>query len=235
VVGRPDRSANRRRARVRQPAAPDLPADLTAARLPDDDLKDGGVYLTLAFDDLDLSGRDAVNAEVDQCRYGNVNLSQSKLRRALIRDAVFERCDLANLRARECSISRTTVTGSRMTGLSWVDGGVRDVTFTDCRMDLISFRQSTFKDVVFAGCRLEQADFGDADLSGARFDRCDLSGAQFSGARMTGTRLSGCDLTEITGVTSLRGAIITSADAVPLAYMLAKALGIVIEDEDGQR
>jgi uncharacterized protein YjbI with pentapeptide repeats len=231
VAGRSDRPANRRRAQVREPATPDLPAELTAAALPADDLTDGGVYLTLDFRDLDLSGRDAVGAEVDQCRYRNVNLSQSTLRRALIRDAVFDRCDLANLRARECSISRTVLAGSRMTGLSWLAGGLRDVTFTDCRMDLTSFRQSTFKDVVFAGCRLAQADFGDADLSGARFERCDLAGAQFSGARMTGTRLSGCDLTEISGVTSLRGAIIGSADAVPLAFMLAKALGITIIDD----
>jgi uncharacterized protein YjbI with pentapeptide repeats len=231
VAGRSDRSVHGGRVRLRQPTAPDLPAELTAATLPDDDLKDGGVYLTLAFDDLDLSGRDAVGAEIDQCRYGNVNLSQSKLRRAMIRDAVFDRCDMANLRARDCMVSRTALGASRMTGLSWLDGGVRDVTFTDCRMDLVSFRASTFKYVVFAGCRLQQAEFGDADLSGARFERCDLSGAQFSGARLTGTRFSGCDLTEIGGVTSLRGAIITSADAMALAFTLASALGITISDE----
>ncbi len=84
---------------------------------------------------------------------------------------------------------------------------------------------------MFTGCRMEQADFADADLRGARFEGCDLTGAQFSGARMTGTRFARCDLTGIAGVTSMRGAVITSADAVALAFILAAALGITIEDD----
>ena len=68
-------------------------------------------------------------------------------------------------------------------------------------------------------------------LRGARFEGCDLTGAQFSGARMTGTRLARCELTGISGVTSMRGAIVTSADAVALAFILAGALGITIEDD----
>jgi len=98
-------------------------------------------------------------------------------------------------------------------------------------MDLSSFRASTFDNVVFTSCRMEQADFGDADLRGARFEGCDLTGGQFSGARMTGTRFTGCDLTGIAGVTSMRGAFITSTDAVALAYILAGALGITVEDD----
>ncbi len=200
------------------------------ANMPGDDLTDGGAYNRLAFTGLDLSGREAVDAEVDECRYSDVNLSQVTLRHAVIRDAVFERCDLANLRARDSAMNRTAARSSRMTGFSWLAGDLRDVTFDDCRIDLASFSGSKLSHVVFTGCRLEQADFGGADLSRARFERCDLSGAQFSGARMTGTRLSGCDLTGITGITSLRGSIIDSTDAIALAMIMASALGITIEE-----
>lgn len=216
---------------MREPSAPDLPADLTKGVLPGEDLTDGAVHLTLAFEDVDFSRRYAAGVEIDQCAYRNVSFSQAKLRRALIRDAVFDRCDLANAQAWDCSATRAMFSGSRMTGLSWLNGGLRDVIFSDCRMDLASFRACTFKDVVFTGCRLDSAEFGDADLSGARFENCDLTGAQFSGARMTGTRLARCDLTGISGVTSLRGAVITSAGAVALAFTLASALGITIEDD----
>jgi uncharacterized protein YjbI with pentapeptide repeats len=214
----------------RQPVAPTFPAALQPAGIPDDDLTDSGVYLSLVFADLDLSSRDAVSAEFDQCRFSNVNLSQTKLHRALIRDVAFDRCDLANLRARDSSLSRAAVCASRMTGLSWIDGSFRDVTFDNCRIDLASFRSSGFKDVVFTGCRLEQADFGDADLRGARFDSCDLTGAQFHGGQLSGARFADCCLASIGGVTSLRGAIIKSADALALTFMLADALGIKIED-----
>ncbi len=223
--------ANGKRARAREPFAPDLPAELAAGALPADDLTDGAIHLCLAFEDADLSGREAADAEIDQCSYRNVSLSRVTLRRATVRDAIFDHCDLANLRARDSSMLRTAVSASRMTGLSWLGGELRDVTFADCRMDFVSFSASTLKDVTFTRCRLEQAEFGEADLSRASFDGCDLAGAQFSGARMTGTVLRRCDLTGIGGVASLRGATVSGADVMRLAFTLADALGIVIADD----
>jgi len=216
---------------LREPAAPDLPAELPAADLAGHDLEDGGVYELLAFDEFDLSGREAAGAEIEACRYANVNLSQVKLRRGLVRDVTFERCDLANLSALDGSFTRVVISSCRMTGVSLLDNHLRDVTFTGCRIDLSSFRVSKFDDVVFTDCRMEQADFADADLRGARFVGCTLSGAQFSGARMTGTRFARCEMTGINGVTSMRGAIVTTTDAVALAAILAGALGITIEDD----
>ena len=104
------------------------------------------------------------------------------------------------------------------------------VTVDTCRIDLASFRFSTFKGVVFTDCKLIQADFQDADLRGARFERCDLTSAQFSKAQMEGTRFADCNLSGIGGVTSLKGAIVKSRDALALTYSLASALGITIED-----
>lgn len=225
------RSAGRRG--VAEPAEPDLPADLTIAGLPEADLHDGAAHYGLAVADLDLSDREAAGAEIDQCRYTAVKLGGVRLRRGTIRDAVFDRCDLANLRAREASIFRTQLTGCRMTGLSFLAGVIRDVTFSGSRIDLASFSNTKFSSVVFTECRLDQANFGDANLSGVRFLNCDLTGAQFSGAVLTGTRFTGCDLTGIAGVTSMRGAIITSSDAFTLARIFADALGIKIEDESG--
>jgi uncharacterized protein YjbI with pentapeptide repeats len=230
MASRARRPADGSQGGLRQPAAPALPDALKPAALPDDDLTDNGVYLSMAFDGLDLSNRDAVAPEIDECRYADVSFSQTKLHRALIRDATFDRCDMANLRARDCLLSRATVSASRMTGLSWLDGTIRDVAFANCRIDLASFRSSRFKDVVFTDCRMEQADFGEADLRGARFEGCDLTGGQFSGAQLAGTRFSDCVLAGIGGVTSLRGAIIKGADALALTYILADALGIKIED-----
>lgn len=218
------------RGRERQPAEPDLPPELTPAVLPGDDLEDGCVLLGLGFADIDWSGREAAGAEIDQCRLGAVSLSRARLRRTLIRDAALDRCDLANLQARDSSMTRVQVRGCRMTGWSWLAGSLRDVVFAHCRADLASFAASTFSDVAFRECKLEQADFGDADLRGAAFTECDLTGAQFSGARMTGARFTRCDLSGINGVTSLRGAVITGGDAIALASTLAAALGIVIEE-----
>jgi uncharacterized protein YjbI with pentapeptide repeats len=118
-----------------------------------------------------------------------------------------------------------------MTGATLLACSLRDTAFTGCRIDLASFAASQFKDVTFTTCRLEQANFIEADLSGVRFRDCDLTGAQFSGATLVGARFAGCDLTGIGPVTSLRGAIITSSDALTLARILAESLGITIEED----
>src|SRR5215831_17733593 len=136
------RSRSARSKEPRSPMAPDLPDDLTAAKLPDDAPADGSLHVALAFADLDLSGSEAAGVEVDQCSFRSVDLSGTKMRRWLIRDARLERCDLANVQARESDLSRVAISSSRMTGLSWLDGGLRDVMFADCRMDLASFRSS---------------------------------------------------------------------------------------------
>lgn len=216
---------------MREPATPDIPEDLAVGSLPEVELDDGVVHACLAVSDIDLSDRQAGGAELDQCRYTAVNFGHVEMRRATVRDVEFDRCDLANVLVRDSSMVRVRVGASRMTGLALLASSVRDVVFRDCRMDLASFSGTRFADVVFTNCRLDQANFGDADLSGVRFDACDLSGAQFSGATLDGTRFSGCELTGIAGVTSLRGAIITSADALTLARIFAEALGIAIDDE----
>src|SRR5260221_7448918 len=100
----------------------------------------------LAFSDLDLSGREAAGADIEACRYANVNLSQVKFRRALVRDLTFDRCDLANLRALDNAFTRVAISSCRMDGLSLVDNHLRDVTFTGSRIDLSSFRISKLAD-----------------------------------------------------------------------------------------
>jgi uncharacterized protein YjbI with pentapeptide repeats len=215
---------------VRQPVSPKLPASLSPARLPGDDLSDDAVYLSLEFENVDLADRSAASVEIDQCRFKAANFGRTELDRAVISDAVFVSCDFANLRARGCSLMRVSLASSRMTGMSWAEGTVREATFEGCRMDMASFRFSTLKSVVFADCKLMQADFTEADLRGARFERCDLTSAQFSKAQMEGTRFTDCTLEGIDGVMSLRGVIMTSSDALALAYTLASALGITIEN-----
>jgi uncharacterized protein YjbI with pentapeptide repeats len=215
---------------ARQPVSPKLPANLTPARSPRDDLGAEGAYVSLDYANVDLAGQPAVGMDIDQCRFTTVNLGQCGLDRVRIADSVFRGCDLANARASRGSLTRVAFTGSRMTGMAWADGFLREVTFADCRMDMAAFRFTTFKHVVFSDCKLMQADFHEADLREARFERCDLTGAQFVNAQLDGARLSDCTLDGVGGVTSFRGAIVSSRDVLGLAYTLANALGIRIED-----
>ncbi len=97
-----------------------------------------------------------------------------------------------------------TITDSRLTGLTWTNGALRDVEFRGCRIDLAAFRFTSLRDVAFIDCNLAGADFTHADLRGAAFTDCSLTGAQFAEATTAGARFVRCDLAGIGSVTNLR-------------------------------
>jgi uncharacterized protein YjbI with pentapeptide repeats len=220
----------RRSRRPREPVAPKIPAALADAKLPDNDLSDDGVYLSMRYGTLDLSAGRAEDVEFERCRFGETSLSATSLSRANFTDVEFTGCDLANLRLSDSRVFNVVVDRSRMTGTTMTDCGFRDVLFSGCRADLSSFRFGRFKNVVFRDCNLTEANFQGADLTGARFERSKLVGAQFSNAKMQGTRLSDCDLWGVAGIQSFQGAVVTAADAQSLVFALASAMGITIED-----
>ncbi|MFF5226910.1 pentapeptide repeat-containing protein [Dactylosporangium sp. NPDC000521] len=213
-----------------QPVKPRPPKALELATVDEDDLRDEGSYRGIGFYDLDLTGRSAKGAEFDQCRFNRADLSESSLVKVSLTDCLVESSNFANVHGDQSALLRVAVKDSRLTGLHWLDGVLRDVTLSDCRTDLSVFRASRFDTVLFEDCNLTGADFTGADLTGATFTRCDLTGAQFSGASMDGTRLTGCVLSGVGGVTSFAGATISTGDLVTLSHTLAAALNITIAD-----
>jgi uncharacterized protein YjbI with pentapeptide repeats len=213
----------------RNPAKPRVPARLDPATAADHDLVDEASFDLVGFAGLDLSGRAADAVRWERCRFDRTTLAATVLERAAFADCVVEHCDWANLGATKSSLSRVEVSLSRLTGLHWVDGALRDVTFRECRMDLATFRFTGFTRVAFVDCNLTRADFTNADLRGAAFTGCDLTAAQFAQAKADGARFTRCELAGAGSVASLRGAVISAADLVALSYTLAAALGITID------
>jgi uncharacterized protein YjbI with pentapeptide repeats len=216
----------------REPAQPGLPATIGAATLPEHDLEPEATYRGLGFDDLDLSGRSAESVEFGRCRLRRVDLSGSQLAAPRFTDCLVDTSNWANLHAERGALVRVRFTGSRMTGLGWAAGTLRDVTFDECRLDLSNWRFSAFRTVRFDRCTLTGADFTGADLAGARFVGCDLTGAHFDNAQLAGAGFRGCTYAGISGVASWRGASVHDADLIALSYVLAGAMGIQVERED---
>lgn len=227
----PPPSRSPAKAGLRAPAGPRLPRAPLAPATPEaHDLADEASLYQLVIS-LDLSGREATVVEVEQCRFQDADLTGTRLVRSGLRDCWFERSNLANLQAEQCSLVRGRLSVSRLTGLHWLDGSLREVLVSECRADQTVFRFTSFRQVRFERCNLTRADFQNADLGGAEFVDCDLTGAQFSFARMHGTRFRGCSLSGVGGLGSFDGATVSGPDLLALAYPMAAALGIRVEDE----
>ncbi|WP_432836651.1 pentapeptide repeat-containing protein [Dactylosporangium sp. CA-092794] len=211
---------------IQPPARPRPPRSLVLATADEDDLRDGGVHRAVGFYDLALTGRTAKGAEFVQCRFNRADLAGTALIEATLTDCLVEDTGLADLRADRCGLERVAVRGSRLTGLHWADGTLRDVTVRDCQAAGSVYRGTAMRAVVFTATDLTGADFSGADLSGAAFVRCDLSGARFTGATATGARFEACTLTSVDG---LAGATIAAQDLGELSRLLAAGLGISLE------
>lgn len=186
----------------------------------------------MAFLDVDLAGRCAESVEFAQCRFKAASLSGSQLQRVRLADCEVRTSDWSNVRFENGTADRASFDESRLTGLGWTAGLLRDVVFQGCKLDLSNWRFTRFDAVRFVGSNLTGADFTGADLGGASFTACNLTGAQFSNATMQGARFRGCELAGINGVTSWAGAVVHRDDLIELSYALAGALGITVQADD---
>ncbi len=219
-----------------------MPAAVTAprvaAQLTPVDLGDGGLHDELLLEATALTGSAgedvvAANLELVRSHLQDVDLAGARLPHLNLGDCVVERGNLANVAVRGGVAQRSRFDGVRLTGLSWHEGTIRDVTFHGCRIDLASFAASRLERVRFEDCVLRQAELQDARLARVVFERCDLSEADFSGARLSaGCELHGCTLDGARAVERLRGARMPIGDVIAAAGVFAATLGIGILEDD---
>ncbi|MFD0559464.1 uncharacterized protein YjbI with pentapeptide repeats [Stackebrandtia endophytica] len=214
------------------PASPQMPARLTPAEDVDHPLEEESDWWQLEFTGGDHCGAEAVNFQVEQCRFDRTDFSAGVWRSGTFRDCRFGSVNLAGVVAERSSLFRSSVEHARATGLQWTDGVLKDVTFTECRLDLAGFRFSRLDHVVFDNCRMSGVDLTNCDLSKARFVNCDLTGAKLHHAKAVGARFEHCVLDDVSGVEALAGAVIEATDLIPLTFMLARALGVTIRLPD---
>ena len=124
------------------------------------------------------------------------------------------------------------VESSRLTGIAFPEGSLRDLVIRDCRVDLASFGFAELVRVTFEDCLLAETSFLGARLHGVRFQGCGLTRADFSEASLQRCEISRCDLTGLQGVAQLRGAAVDRTGIVANADVWAAALGITVLDED---
>jgi uncharacterized protein YjbI with pentapeptide repeats len=212
-----------------EPDKPRLPGSPLAPLEPELDDFDGASWFQVSIEAADLGGARVEEGEIEQCRFTRVSLAGAGIRHLTFVDSVIDHGDWANAVFESCGLRRVRLEENRMTGLTFIDGMVRDVEFSDCKLDLTNWRANTFTTVHFVRCDLTGADFAGADLRGVVFRECGLTGAQFSNAKASGTRFLECDLAGIGGIGSLAGATIRSDDLLTLTGLFARELDITIE------
>ncbi|MEY2473850.1 MAG: hypothetical protein QOK28_3179 [Actinomycetota bacterium] len=144
----------------------------------------------------------------------------------------FEDCDLSGFSLLdEAVLQNVSFTRCRLSGANFSGARLRRVTFSECKLDDVNLRMADAEQVVFADAVLVGSDLHAAKLTDVRMRGCDLRATDWTKAALKTVDLRGSRLEDIRGADRLRGVTIESSQVVPLAYSLAVALELTIEDE----
>src|SRR3954452_15595853 len=114
-----------------------------------------------ADDVVDLHDRRFVGASVAK---------PTSVERPEIVSVALERCDIAGFIGQHGRAERVLVEGTRLRGVIWANGIVRDVHFVEAIALETSFRFSELRRVLFRDCKLAGIDFTRATFDDVRFE-----------------------------------------------------------------
>ncbi|MGA5284939.1 pentapeptide repeat-containing protein [Streptomyces griseoincarnatus] len=193
-------------------------------------LEPDGDYDGLEFADADLAGQDGAGARFMDCALRGCALDETRLPRARLLDSALDGVrgvgtDLAGATLRDVELTDARLGGTQLHGAA-----LERVRIRGGKIDFLNLRSAALKDVVFEGCVLVEPDFGGARLERVEFADCTLKGVDLSGATLKDVDLRRAASLEIArGVDRLSGAMISTAQLLDLAPVLAGELGITVE------
>jgi uncharacterized protein YjbI with pentapeptide repeats len=191
----------------------------------------GEAYDGAHFDQAVLAGADGSGSRFLECALTGGSLQDCSLRRAQFADVWLHNVRLLSTSLAQTAWRDVTFTGVALAGVEAFGAELRRVTFDRCKMDSVNFRDADLADVTFDGCVLTDVDFG-----GARIARTSFGGSRLAATRLTQVTLDKVDLRDAelgltVDPTALRGAIVTTAQLIDLAPVLAAGIGIVVADQ----
>jgi uncharacterized protein YjbI with pentapeptide repeats len=213
------------------PEPPRIPDDLEPAAVDAAAVESGDEWQRVRLTDVDAPELAVPGLRFEEGRMERVDLSSGRLAHLALSDVELDGCNLANADVRGGSAWRARIVRSRLTGLSWTEGMVRDTVLSDCRVDLSSFAATRFDQVVFERCLLMQADFQEASLRAVRFVDCDLTELDLSQASFARCELRGCTIDGMRAAERLRGVAMPWEDIVASAGTFAAAIGVTVIDD----
>jgi uncharacterized protein YjbI with pentapeptide repeats len=173
----------------------------------------------------ELAEEMAVGAE-----YDGLDLAESRRSPLSLIDSVLRRCDLSAAVWQAVTMRQVELLDCRALGLRLSVDLAQDVFLEGCRFDAATLRISRVRGlVVFDGCTFGDAVVG-GDLSAVVFTGCSFEGAEFAATAADGCDLRGSRLGEARGLLTLRGARVTTDQAVAFAPRLASEAGFTVEE-----
>lgn len=178
----------------------------------------------------DLAGRDLSDTVISECAFDGLEAHETELRGARILDTRIVRLNAPVLRAARSTWRDVHVEGSRLGAAELYESDLRSVAVTGSKLTFLNLRAATLRDVRFTDCVIDELDLTGARAERVALDGCTVGTLLADHARLRHVDLRGADLRIIGGNDSLRGAVLSSGQALDLAGTFAEHLGITVTD-----
>jgi uncharacterized protein YjbI with pentapeptide repeats len=190
-----------------------------------------GEYDAVSFTDLDLSEQNANNAHFLDCALIRCSADGLLLRRARFVEVLVTDLRAVTVDLTESVWRDSLLTGGRVGVAATPGAQLTRVRVRGAKVDFLNLRGATLQDVVFQDCVLGEVDATDATLTDVDFSGSRLDVLGVRGARLARVDLSAATLRTLSGLDHLRGAIVSAAQLLDLAPLLAEHLGIAVRDD----
>jgi uncharacterized protein YjbI with pentapeptide repeats len=129
----------------------------------------------------------------------------------------------------------STVAGSRLGAVRAFGADWTRVRVEGGKVGYLNLRDAELVDVTLSGCVIGELDLARATVRKLVLDDCRVGRLDVTGATLVDVDLRGADLSALSGIASLGGTTISSAQLVEFAPALAEHVGLVVSDAPGRR
>lgn len=184
----------------------------------------------LSFDDVTVPLLELGGGTVRGCAWAGVSAREGDLKATRIIESTFTRLEVPVVRGARGVWRDVRVEGARLGSLEAYEASWHSVEFVGCKLSFVNLRGADLRDVAFTDCVIE-----DLDLVQTTAERVSLQGSRVARLNLQHTTLThvdlrGADLAEVNGLDGLRGATISPWQLTLLAPLLARELGIKVEE-----
>jgi len=190
-------------------------------------------YTEQIFKDLDLSRREIVSKEFDDCTFEKCDFSETIFTKCRFLNCTFIHCDLSLLKIKYSSFVNTVFKHSKVIGVNWSEALYKEkdryspVHFLNCLISHSTFTGLKLQKIRIKECIAKDVDFRDSDLSGA-----DMSHSDFTDSLFVRTILGKSDFTGASNynINATLNDIKKAKFSLPEAVSLLYGLDIILEE-----
>jgi uncharacterized protein YjbI with pentapeptide repeats len=193
-------------------------------------LATGEAYDGAHFDADVLQDENGSGSHFLECALTGMTVQDCTLTRAQFADVWLHDTRMLSTSLARTSWRDVTLTGVVMAGVEMFDSMLRRVRFERCKLDSVNFRAADLTDVVFDNCMMRNVDFTEAKITRTAFPESRLEASTLVKVTLNKVDLRGATLGITVDPTCLRGAIVTTAQLLDLAPLLAESIGIQVKD-----